>query len=82
MICDYICIFFFWLFLQVVLYHVYVYTGDMEQADTDSEVYLCIYGKRGDSGLRLLHKSGIPVTFQKGMVSLKNELLSCINLTK
>ncbi|XP_074880427.1 oxygen-regulated protein 1 [Buteo buteo] len=53
----------------IVLYHVYVYTGDMEQADTDSEVYLCIYGKRGDSGLRLLHKSGIPVTFQRGMVN-------------
>ncbi|XP_075351577.1 oxygen-regulated protein 1 [Mycteria americana] len=53
----------------IVLYHVYVYTGDMEQADTDSAVYLCIYGKRGDSGLRLLHKSGIPVTFQRGMVN-------------
>ncbi|XP_069635451.1 oxygen-regulated protein 1 [Haliaeetus albicilla] len=53
----------------IVLYHVYVYTGDLEQADTDSEVYLCIYGKRGDSGLRLLHKSGIPVTFQRGMVN-------------
>ncbi|XP_076185068.1 oxygen-regulated protein 1 [Aptenodytes patagonicus] len=53
----------------IVLYHVYVYTGDMEQADTDSAVYLCIYGKRGDSGLRLLHKSGIPLTFQRGMVN-------------
>ncbi|KAM9260875.1 oxygen-regulated protein 1 [Cariama cristata] len=53
----------------IVLYHVYVYTGDLEQAGTDSAVYLCIYGKRGDSGLRLLHKSGIPVTFQRGMVS-------------
>ncbi|KAM6375920.1 LOW QUALITY PROTEIN: oxygen-regulated protein 1 [Alca torda] len=52
----------------VVLYHVYVYTGDLEP-DTDSAVYLCIYGKRGDSGLRLLHKSGIPVTFQRGMVN-------------
>ncbi|XP_052644258.1 oxygen-regulated protein 1 isoform X2 [Harpia harpyja] len=52
-----------------VLYHVHVYTGDMEQADTDSAVYLCIYGKRGDSGLRLLHKSGMPVTFQRGMVN-------------
>ncbi|KAM6104684.1 oxygen-regulated protein 1 isoform 2-T2 [Theristicus caerulescens] len=53
----------------IVLYHVYVYTGDMEQADTDSAVYLCIYGKRGDSGVRLLHKSGIPGTFQRGMVN-------------
>ncbi|KAM6444396.1 oxygen-regulated protein 1 [Rhynochetos jubatus] len=54
----------------IVLYHVYVYTGDMEQADTDSAVYLCIYGKRGDSGLRLLRKSGTPVTFQRGMVNV------------
>uniref|UniRef100_A0A8C3RE76 Oxygen-regulated protein 1 n=1 Tax=Cyanoderma ruficeps TaxID=181631 RepID=A0A8C3RE76_9PASS len=54
----------------IALYHVYVHTGDLEQAETDSAVYLCIYGKRGDSGLRLLHKTGIPVTFQRGMVSL------------
>ncbi|KAI1243385.1 hypothetical protein IHE44_0000989 [Lamprotornis superbus] len=54
----------------IVLYHVYIHTGDLEQADTDSSVYLCIYGKRGDSGLRLLHKTGIPVTFQRGMVSV------------
>ncbi|KAM6410328.1 oxygen-regulated protein 1 [Pluvialis apricaria] len=53
----------------IILYHVYIYTGDLEQADTDSAVYLCIYGKRGDSGLRLLHKSGIPVTFQRGMIN-------------
>ncbi|NWU70955.1 LOXH1 protein, partial [Pterocles burchelli] len=72
----------------VVLYHVYVYTGDMEQADTDAVVYLCIYGKRGDSGLRPLRKSGIPVMFQRGMVNafeveavslgeLQKVLLSC-----
>uniref|UniRef100_A0A8C3TZX6 Oxygen-regulated protein 1 n=1 Tax=Catharus ustulatus TaxID=91951 RepID=A0A8C3TZX6_CATUS len=54
----------------IVSYHVYVHTGDLEQADTNSAVYLCIYGKRGDSGLRLLHKTGIPVTFQRGVVSV------------
>ncbi|XP_062424526.1 lipoxygenase homology domain-containing protein 1-like [Rhea pennata] len=53
----------------IVLYHVYVYTGHLEQAGTDSAVYLCIYGKRGDTGLRPLHKSDIPVKFQRGMVS-------------
>nr|XP_013810081.1 PREDICTED: lipoxygenase homology domain-containing protein 1-like [Apteryx mantelli mantelli] len=53
----------------IVLYHVDVYTGHLEQADTDSTVYLCIYGKRGDTGLRPLHKSDIPVKFQRGMVS-------------
>ncbi|XP_041329697.1 oxygen-regulated protein 1 [Pyrgilauda ruficollis] len=54
----------------IVLYCVYVHTGDLEQADTDCAVYLCIYGKRGDSGLRLLHKTGAPVPFQRGMVSV------------
>ncbi|POI31909.1 hypothetical protein CIB84_004340, partial [Bambusicola thoracicus] len=53
----------------IIVYHVYVYTGDLEQADTHSAVYLCIYGKRGDSGLRLLRKSGIPVKFLKGKVN-------------
>ncbi|XP_036262721.1 lipoxygenase homology domain-containing protein 1 [Molothrus ater] len=52
-----------------VSYRVYVHTGDLEQAGTDCAVYLCIYGKRGDSGLRLLHKTGAPVPFQRGMVS-------------
>ncbi|XP_059580075.1 oxygen-regulated protein 1 [Alligator mississippiensis] len=52
----------------VIRYNVYVYTGHLEQAETDSSVYLCIYGKRGDSGLRLLHKSDLPVKFQRGMV--------------
>ncbi|KAF7246134.1 Lipoxygenase-likey domain-containing protein 1 [Varanus komodoensis] len=52
-----------------MLEKVYVYTGHLEQAGTDSSVYLCIYGKRGDSGLRLLHKSDKPKKFQKGMVS-------------
>ncbi|XP_008944323.1 PREDICTED: oxygen-regulated protein 1 [Merops nubicus] len=33
--------------------------------------FICvIYGKRGDSSLRLLHKSGIPVVFQSGMVDV------------
>ncbi|XP_028592785.2 oxygen-regulated protein 1 [Podarcis muralis] len=51
-----------------VSYQVYVYTGHLEDAETDSSVYLCIYGERGDSGLRLLHKSDKVVKFQRGMV--------------
>ncbi|XP_052559122.1 lipoxygenase homology domain-containing protein 1-like isoform X2 [Tympanuchus pallidicinctus] len=53
----------------IILYHVNVYTGDLEQADTDSPVYLCIFGERGDSGQRLLQKSGIPVKFLRGKVN-------------
>lgn len=56
--------------LAVVRYHVDVYTGQLKQAETESEVYLCLYGERGDSGLRLLHRSNMPVRFQRGQVSL------------
>lgn len=54
--------------LSVVRYHVDVYTGQLKQAKTESEVSLCLYGERGDSGLRLLHRSNMPVRFQRGQV--------------
>uniref|UniRef100_A0A8C8S867 Oxygen-regulated protein 1 n=1 Tax=Pelusios castaneus TaxID=367368 RepID=A0A8C8S867_9SAUR len=54
----------------IVRYHIYIYTGHLQQAETDSPIYLCIYGNRGDSGLRLLHKSVMPVKFQRGMVDM------------
>jgi hypothetical protein len=56
--------------LSVMRYYVDVYTGQLKQAETESEVSLCLYGERGDSGLRLLHKSNMPVRFQRGQVSL------------
>ncbi|XP_021104459.1 uncharacterized protein LOC101723048 [Heterocephalus glaber] len=52
----------------VVRYHVDVYTGQLKRAETDSEVSLCLYGERGDSGLRLLHKSNMPVRFRRGQI--------------
>lgn len=58
--------------LSVVRYHVDVYTGQLKQAKTESEVSLCLYGERGDSGLRLLHRSNMPVRFQRGQVSFYN----------
>nr|XP_014342376.1 PREDICTED: oxygen-regulated protein 1 [Latimeria chalumnae] len=54
----------------VVQYQVLVYTGQLEQAETESPVYICIYGERGDSGLRLLNKSAIPVSLQRGQASI------------
>ncbi|KAM5314979.1 oxygen-regulated protein 1 isoform 2-T2 [Glossophaga mutica] len=50
----------------LVKYHVDVHTGQLKQAETESEVSLCLYGERGDSGLRLLYKSNLPVKFQRG----------------
>ncbi|XP_039768465.1 oxygen-regulated protein 1 [Ornithorhynchus anatinus] len=56
--------------LPMVKYCVYVHTGQMKQAETKSSVYLCIYGERGDSGLRLLHKSDMPIKFQRGQIDM------------
>uniref|UniRef100_A0A673VN22 Oxygen-regulated protein 1 n=1 Tax=Suricata suricatta TaxID=37032 RepID=A0A673VN22_SURSU len=52
----------------LVRYHVDIHTGQLRQAETESEVFLCLYGERGDSGLRLLDKSNMPVKFQRGQV--------------
>ncbi|XP_021565300.1 lipoxygenase homology domain-containing protein 1-like [Carlito syrichta] len=52
----------------LVRYQVDVYTGQLKQADTESEVSLCLYGERGDSGLRRLYRSNMPVRFQKGQI--------------
>ncbi|XP_069846828.1 oxygen-regulated protein 1 isoform X3 [Dipodomys merriami] len=52
----------------LVKYQVEVYTGQLKQAETESEVSLCLYGERGDSGLRLLHKSNMPVRFRRGQI--------------
>lgn len=70
MVSNYLHLLKCWLSSLAVSYQVYVYTGHLEDAETDSSVYLCIYGERGDSGLRLLHKSDKVVKFQRGMVSL------------
>uniref|UniRef100_H0XVT8 Lipoxygenase homology domains 1 n=1 Tax=Otolemur garnettii TaxID=30611 RepID=H0XVT8_OTOGA len=50
----------------LVRYQIDVYTGQLKQAETESEVFLCLYGERGDSGLRLLYKSNMPIKFQRG----------------
>ncbi|XP_054547887.1 lipoxygenase homology domain-containing protein 1-like [Talpa occidentalis] len=52
----------------LVRYHVDVHTGQLEQAGTESAVSLCLYGERGDSGLRVLYKSNMPVKFQRGQI--------------
>ncbi|XP_058879383.1 lipoxygenase homology domain-containing protein 1-like [Acipenser ruthenus] len=54
----------------VVQYQVNVYTGHLDQAETQSPVFICLYGERGDTGLRLLHKSDLPCKLQRGQVDL------------
>ncbi|KAM5211478.1 LOW QUALITY PROTEIN: lipoxygenase homology domain-containing protein 1-like [Hipposideros larvatus] len=52
----------------LVRYHIDVYTGQLKQAETESEVSLFLYRERGDSGLRRLCKSNMPVKFQRGQI--------------
>lgn len=46
--------------LSVNRYIVSVHTGDHWGAETLANVYITLYGVRGDSGARKLHKSSIP----------------------
>ncbi|XP_056377904.1 oxygen-regulated protein 1 [Hyla sarda] len=54
----------------VVKYKINVYTGHLEQAGTDSPVYICLYGEQGDSGQRVLFRPGFLNPFQKGQVDV------------
>ncbi|OCT76820.1 hypothetical protein XELAEV_18032023mg [Xenopus laevis] len=52
-------------------YEIHVYTGAITNAGTKSNVYINLFGKRGDSGKRKLHKSlNQKVRFQKGQVDI------------
>lgn len=44
-----------------------VHTGDVDEADTNAEVYLNIFGEKGDTGKRVLLNSNIS-KFRSGQV--------------
>ena len=54
----------------VLKYEITVVTGDLWSAGSEANVYMTIYGERGDTGVRLLHKNknGKGHKFQKGQV--------------
>ena len=52
----------------MVKYQVLVDTGKVTGADTDANVYVNLYGERGDTGKRVLVNSNNPVNFQEGQV--------------
>lgn len=55
--------------LVVLVYEVHVYTGAKLGAETDSNVYINIFGTRGDAGKRKLHRSkNNNVKFRHGQV--------------
>ena len=57
--------------LPVVIYTVEVYTGSKPGSDTEASLYIELYGKRGDSGRRVLYQSKNNDTkFQEGQVDI------------
>uniref|UniRef100_S4RSR5 PLAT domain-containing protein n=1 Tax=Petromyzon marinus TaxID=7757 RepID=S4RSR5_PETMA len=57
--------------LPVVVYQLSVLTGGRAGADTDARVHASLWGERGDSGARLLHRSlNNPIPFQEGQMDV------------
>ncbi|KAL4225451.1 Lipoxygenase y domain-containing protein 1 [Mactra antiquata] len=64
-------------------YNVQVYTGSKSMAGTDANVYINIFGERGDTGVRFLTKSQNRNKFEKGkMDEFEIEGVSVLQLTK
>lgn len=55
-------------FFPVFKYYVLVHTGDVDEADTNAEVYLNIFGEKGDTGKRVLLNSNNISKFRSGQV--------------
>ncbi|KAM4028013.1 oxygen-regulated protein 1 [Anomaloglossus baeobatrachus] len=57
--------------LELLDYEIQVYTGVISDADAESCIYINVFGTRGDSGKRKLHKSKFQTRkFQKGQVDI------------
>ncbi|XP_053323874.1 lipoxygenase homology domain-containing protein 1-like [Spea bombifrons] len=57
--------------LPLVDYEIHVYTGSVSSAGSESTVFIKLFGTRGDSGKRKLHKSqNQTIKFQKGQVDI------------
>jgi retinitis pigmentosa 1 len=54
--------------MAVIKYEVSVTTGDLWNAGTDANVYLTVYGDRGDTGVRQLFIPAKEKGFKKGSV--------------
>lgn len=54
---------------SVAVYNVQVVTGDLWNAGTEADIYISIYGEKGDTGSRQLHRSKKPKKYVKGQVS-------------
>ena len=53
---------------SVIKYQVDVFTGDIWGGGTDANIYITIYGDRGDTGVRQLYAETKGVYFKQGQV--------------
>lgn len=58
-------------------YEVYITTGELWNAGTVANVYLSVYGEKGDTGSRKLSRSKSALMFLRGQVS-KQKLLCLV----
>ncbi|XP_010150589.1 PREDICTED: oxygen-regulated protein 1, partial [Eurypyga helias] len=56
--------------LPVTDYEVHVTTGELWNAGTEADVYISVYGERGDTGSRQLLRSQKPKKFLKGQTDI------------
>lgn len=66
------------LLLSVTVYEVHVTTGELWNAGTEADVYISVYGEKGDTGSRQLLRSQKPKKFLKGQVSEMGRFLICL----
>ena len=63
----------------MIKYQVDVFTGDIWGGGTDANIYITIYGDRGDTGVRQLYAETKGVYFKQGQVmSSLNQVLSYV----
>ena len=51
-------------------YCIAVQTGSEEGSSTDAEIYICLYGEKGDTGQRTLNKSNQQDKFKQSQVNI------------
>lgn len=66
--------------MTVIKYEVAVTTGELWNAGTKANVYLTMYGERGDSGVRQLTAERKDLLFLSGQVSSCNSESTCTYL--
>ena len=56
--------------LPILIYEIGIATGKLPGAETDARCYIQLFGKRGDSGKRILYHSNNKKKFQNGQVDV------------